>query len=55
MTPPLPPDGYELVEDEPREGDMAWFCDEWYEVDTNGNVWGIWIPARYLRWIARKK
>lgn len=57
MTPPLPPDGYELVDDEPREGDMAFAWGDWAYCDTDiVAVFGAgWVYARDLRWIARKK
>lgn len=59
MTPPVPPDGFELVDDEPREGDVALFSEAWYLVcDDNTiaeEVDGGPIDARELRWIARKK
>lgn len=61
MTPPLPPPGYEIVEDEPREGDMAWLWDEWFFVDACGSIDinkysfdANIIPGSDLRWIARK-
>lgn len=60
MTPPIPPPGYELVEDEPRHKDLVWFLEGWRRVGkelvvlfgTGDNP--IAADARDLRWIARK-
>ncbi len=58
---PTPPDGYELTDDEPVEGDMAW-VGTWETIDRCGDVdltpdsgTYLWRPAHNLRWIARKK
>ena len=61
MTPPLPPPGYELVEDEPVEGDRALCRGDWLFIDAALNVDlnmysydSMLVNARDLRWIARK-
>lgn len=62
LIPSTPLDGYELVSDAPKLGDMACHKELWWEIKKSrvgmlyiGDYDTVWLPAGDLRWIARKK